>query len=385
MDDIHQKIAALRGAATQFSASGSQVHQIVANVAQTADDLAGIGFESPAAQAWMTHYRGRRGWMDQWANTLAHFADQLHDAADQVEAQAQTHDSQAQVHHGDIHQTDATAEPTETITPPEPREAVRHFEKPPMQETLHGKINRANVDDYLSTFNRARYEAMLRDTQLLDVKTAQLDQWVAACDGYALTARMLGERMATESTPQLAAQLSNVESQLEEAAARVKGISWEVDQMRQNMDTINARMALVRPAMGADLNLIRSMEGTTNPIWLRDNTYDCVRYVIERVPVPPQIANHAYLWDDRVSELRRYGITVGQEPLPGSVLVMEREHSYANDIYGHVMVVERVDADGSIWVTDNIHPDEAVLLQNLTDELSGSNIKYLYLPWHTQI
>jgi surface antigen len=62
---------------------------------------------------------------------------------------------------------------------------------------------------------------------------------------------------------------------------------------------------------------------------------------------------------------------------------MQPDHPFADDRFGHVMYVERVDPDGAVWVTDNFN-HEPVLLSRLTDEVSGPNIQYLYLPWQTQ-
>jgi hypothetical protein len=70
--------------------------------------------------------------------------------------------------------------------------------------------------------------------------------------------------------------------------------------------------------------------------------------------------------------------------LVGSVLVMEKAHPYADHVYGHLMLVNRVDADGAVWITDNTHPSVAIKLSSLTSETSGANISYLYLPWFTQ-
>jgi hypothetical protein len=61
---------------------------------------------------------------------------------------------------------------------------------------------------------------------------------------------------------------------------------------------------------------------------------------------------------------------------------MERDHPYADDIFGHLMYVEKVEGN-LIWVTDNNHATP-VLLSELTDELTGDNINYLYFPWRTK-
>jgi surface antigen len=109
-----------------------------------------------------------------------------------------------------------------------------------------------------------------------------------------------------------------------------------------------------------------------------------VNYIAGRVPIPGDLAANAHLWDDRAAELTRFGIRVGSEPLTGSILVMETDHPFASDNYGHVMLVESVGSDGSIWVTDNTHPTP-VRLSDLTDEVTGDRIKYLYLPWYTRV
>jgi hypothetical protein len=101
------------------------------------------------------------------------------------------------------------------------------------------------------------------------------------------------------------------------------------------------------------------------------------------MPIPEGIARHAFLWDDKAQQLAQYGVTSGDMPLVGSVVVLEKEHSYADDTFGHLLYVEGVE-DGDVWVTDNLHPNQPVKLANLTDELSGPNIKYLNFPWHTR-
>ena len=100
------------------------------------------------------------------------------------------------------------------------------------------------------------------------------------------------------------------------------------------------------------------------------------------MPIPPGIPGNAMTWIDNAAAHPEYGITVGTQPLAGSVIVMQPEHSFANDIFGHVMYVERVE-NGAIWVTDN-NNHTPVLLSSLTDELTGPNIQYMYFPWQTQ-
>jgi surface antigen len=115
---------------------------------------------------------------------------------------------------------------------------------------------------------------------------------------------------------------------------------------------------------------------------VKANTQDCVNYIVGKIPIPDGMAGNAYLWNERAAALPQYGVTSGDVPLVGSVLVMEQAHPYADPVFGHLMYVERVDMDG-VWVTDNVHA-EPVKLADLTDEVSGENIRYLYLPWHTR-
>jgi hypothetical protein len=102
------------------------------------------------------------------------------------------------------------------------------------------------------------------------------------------------------------------------------------------------------------------------------------------MPIPAVIANDAYLWNDNVLRYAEYGISSGDVPLPGSVIAFEREHSWADSQYGHLMYVEKV-VNGEVWITDNYHPNTAVRLTDITTEISGENVTYLYFPWHTRV
>lgn len=94
------------------------------------------------------------------------------------------------------------------------------------------------------------------------------------------------------------------------------------------------------------------------------------------------MALDAHSWNDLVLEHPEYGISIGDQPLEGSVIVLEREHSYADDVFGHVLYVESV-SDGEVWVTDNNNP-EPIRFSDLTDQTTGDLVSYLYFPWHTR-
>ncbi len=164
---------------------------------------------------------------------------------------------------------------------------------------------------------------------------------------------------------------------------QLQGLDAQISQTQYDLSSVDERLRRVLPTGGADLNVIAKMEFSSTPQVVLDNTQDCVNYVVGKFAIPPNMATDAHKWNENILKLRDYGISSGQVPLEGSVLVMERDHPYADDRYGHVLYVEQVDNRG-VWVTDNLHPDKAILLSDLTSETSGKNITYVYFPWHTK-
>ena len=157
-----------------------------------------------------------------------------------------------------------------------------------------------------------------------------------------------------------------------------------IEQLQTDMTNITTRLQTVAPGADADLTVITTLENGETAEIVLNNTYGCVNHVVTRIPIPMEMARDAHLWDDMAERYTQYGIRIGDQPLEGAVIVMETDHSYADDVNGHLMYIERIDPNGDVWITDNYHPDEPVLLSDLTDELDGENIHYLYLPWHTK-
>jgi surface antigen len=176
-------------------------------------------------------------------------------------------------------------------------------------------------------------------------------------------------RMMQQQAQQLEQEIVHHEQQ----AAELNG---EIALLRERLDR-------VQPAAGADWSVIRQMEQQQTPSYVLDNTYDCVRYVVGRVNIPDGLALNAYQWHEAAAQMPQLGIRVSDVPLVGAILQMDPQHSYADDAFGHVMVVERVQG-GEVWVTDNVHPDVPVRLSDLTQETGGAYLRYLYLPWHTR-
>src|SRR5690606_20064399 len=163
----------------------------------------------------------------------------------------------------------------------------------------------------------------------------------------------------------------------------IRAAELRIAELETRIDTTTARLIAVNPADNADVYLINSMEGGESAPYVLDNPRDCVNYIASRVPIPGELAANAHLWDERAAEFPQFGIRTGDAPKPGAILVMEADHPYADDRYGHVMLVERIDPSGSVWVTDNNH-SQPVRLDDLTAETTGPRVKYLYLPWFTQ-
>jgi hypothetical protein len=246
----------------------------------------------------------------------------------------------------------------------------------------------APLEAYMSGANR----------QLYDEIAASQDQIVAEQQNLELltTRRQAVEEQLNDLTSRLEqAGASTENARVESLRAEIVAIDGDIANSQARMtdletriSDIQTRLERVRPGPGADLDLIASLEGTRtidailNATRQSDNSINCVNWVVSQMPIPPGIPGNAMTWIDNAMARPEYGITVGNTPLAGSVIVMQPEHSFANDQFGHVMYVQRVE-NGLIWVTDN-NNHAPVLLQDLTDELTGPNIQYMYFPWQTQ-
>jgi len=234
--------------------------------------------------------------------------------------------------------------------------------------------NRALFDEWTKARNETSSAAAVRDDLLeqRQEKQQELNALKNRILTFNPTANLTGiERVVT------------LEAQIQALDAQIAVLDTQIARTEDKVNELAHRLQWVLPGAGADLEKLRAMEtGKTAQIVL-DNTYDCVHYVASRLPIPANMATDAHLWNDNVLKLAEYGLQRGDVPLPGSVLVMEREHPYADSVNGHVMYVEAVDERG-VWVTDNLHPDKPVLLSALTSEVTGPNISYVYFPWHTR-
>jgi hypothetical protein len=243
------------------------------------------------------------------------------------------------------------------------------------------------VDAYVNGANRPlldQLEATNEQIESSEASILNMQEQRAAVQAEldSLTTRLGPNAPENARVRALQEQIASIDAELTATQANLVAL-------QQQANTLTMRLERVAPAPGADLALIASLEGgTTSEAILRatrqaDNSVNCVNYICTRMNIPPGIPNNAMYWVQNAMEHPEYGITVGNEPLPGSVIVMQPEHSYGHDVFGHVMYVERVDPDGTIWITDNNYP-EMVRLQDLTSELNSPYIQYLYFPWETQ-
>jgi len=237
---------------------------------------------------------------------------------------------------------------------------------------------------YLSRRNAPLYTALLDKRQQAQTLEAEIEGLREARQQAQTEYDSLRNRLLSYD-PQR--DLSR-EARLEALAEAVQGWDERLSQaegqlrlVQADASTLELRLEVVRPQVGADLDIIRSLEdGQTSP-WVVANTQDCVRYIAQKVPIPDNLARDAHLWDEQVLANPQWGMGFSERPLAGAVLVMEKDHPYADDAYGHLMYVEQVDADGTVWVTDNDHPQQPIRLSDISPD--GQFLHYLVLPWHT--
>jgi len=258
--------------------------------------------------------------------------------------------------------------------------------RPVIRQTVTPEVGVAayTLGSYISHYNRPLYDSLLND-QTAIARDATLIQELRAerartqGDLVALQNRMATAGAVSTGTPQVNAlngQLDYLDKQEAAAQSRITAAQARVDDARE-------RLLRVTPPDGADPSVIRALEGAKSEPYVLANTRDCVNYIASRVAIPGDLAANAHLWDEKAAELTRFGIRVSDQPLAGSILVMETDHPFASDRFGHVMLVESVGKDGAVWVTDNTHPTP-VRLSDLTTEVTGERMKYLYLPWYTR-
>jgi predicted nuclease with TOPRIM domain len=405
MANVNANLTALREAANRLNQSSHRIEQSVQNVQTIIDELVGIGFESPAATQFMTLYNSQRGVMSHWAEQLLSFSAKLNESANAIEqALADSQSSSHHHSHAGVPFIAAAAAPLIAAplveTPPEPQWAQRQQWFPradPMRPTRYSAGMEApdapeakppqvhELDEYVSDANRDVYNELQGKRQQLSMSRTELVNLMETRDERLEELRALRNRLVSfdrdidvDGVPRVQA----LRHEITELNRRIADAQHGIGDLGNQVDELTTRLERVKPGPDADLNLIASLEHGETQDYIKERTEGCVNYIVSRMAIPDGIPGDAHLWNDNAEIFKQYGITSGTEPLVGSVLVMEREHSFADDIAGHIMYVERVE-NGQVWITDNNHMETPVLLSDLTDELSGPNLSYLYFPWQT--
>lgn len=386
MTTFEVRLESLRAAAAEMQQASRAISGALEAVQAEVNALYALGLPAGGVGAFSADYAANTGVMQEWPSKLARFATNLEQAADDIQQ--------------------AISQPVHPIAPlvlpfiPEsvPMALWGHgFEhqskdKGALPQTDVSNVSAAvsvpiAIGAYVSAINQPLYDELQREQRemgsnqlLLSVLTQTRESKLQ--DLTALKNNLLSFDPKTDvaHNPRVVALQGEIQGYDQQIATTQQTIQ----QQQANVNALTEWLNRVKPGAGADISLIQSLEqGQTNQ-WVKANTQDCVNYIVGRVPVPDGLARDAYLWNDQAAKLTQYGVTSGNVPLVGSVLVMEKTHSYADHVFGHLMLVNRVDADGAVWITDNNHPSVAVKLSDLTSEVSGANISYLYLPWFTQ-
>lgn len=246
-------------------------------------------------------------------------------------------------------------------------------------------MQKMTLGEYVSSRNRPLYDQLKATQDTLSDKSSAMTVLVTQRtnlteDLTALKNRMLSfdSSASVDNHPRVMA----LQGEIDVIDMQIADIELEIDSLQNDVTQLSERLDRVSPALGAEIEAIVPLEGAENPQWMHDSTYGCVNHVVDKMPLPNGFPRDALLWDDAATQLPQYGISWGDTPLEGSVLQLDPSHPYADDQYGHVLYVESVQGD-TVWVTDNIHPDEPVRLSDLTSQLSGDDMRYMYFPWHT--
>lgn len=386
MTTLEVRLDSLRTAAAAIEQGSRNISTALEAVQGEVAVLYALGLPAGGVGVFSEAYAAEAGAMQEWPVDLTRFATGLEQAADDIQQ--------------------AISQPAQPMTPlvlPFIPESVplalwgKPFEsqakRRPAVLTLDvngGETAAAAplvLGAYVSAINQPLYDALQREQRelannglLLAVLTQTRDS--RRQDLTALKNNLLSYDPQTDVAHNPRVQA--LEADIQAYDQQINHTQQIIQQQEASVASLTERLNRVRPGGGADITLLRELEYGHTSQWVQANTQDCVQYIATRVPIPDGLARDAYLWNEQAAKLTQYGVTSGSTPLVGAVLVMEQGHPYADPRYGHLMLVQAVDAEGGVWVTDNNHPTVPVKLSDLTSETSGATLSYLYLPWFTQ-
>lgn len=277
---VQARISGMRQAARELRASGNRIQESVRQVQLIGDSLiAQRGFEGAGARHFETNYLAARGRMNDWGQVLSDFAAKLEGAADDLE-QALV-DSQA-------YQAIALREGGESLISAH----VPGLTAAPLGLSALGSAAEAPapvpLDAYVAGSNRSLHNE-LRDLRseiesneaLLATLGEEREQRVQ--DMLALRNRLSGEGLDPEKA---AVRLQGIQTQIDQIDAQISSTQGEIATMQGRVADITERLELVKPAPGADLQLIASLEHSTTNEWIQRNTQDCVQHITHKLAIP---------------------------------------------------------------------------------------------------
>jgi len=367
MVEIEIKLDEMRRAAAEIRQSSVRIAASVGEVERVMSELFALGLHSPGILQLEAQYERQRGIMIEWAGALGTFGDHLEQAAGDIEQAA-------------LHPDGMRFNRLRFMLDLK----MRRVESIPVQGDLTPGVP-LMIGEWVSNANQPLYEQLIQKQAVLAQSETRLTTLLSTRQQISEDLLALRNRVISfdqMSKPDDMPRVKALEDEIKRADDEAIQTQNNIAKIRLEIQDLEQRLVRVAPAPGADLDLIRAMETGQTETWVKANTEGCVQYIATRMNVPDGIARNAYLWMQEAAKMPQYGISVGDAPLPGSVIVLAREHSFADDVYGHLMYVERVDAQG-VWITDNSHADP-VLLTDLTTEVSGPNLQYLYFPWETR-
>jgi uncharacterized coiled-coil protein SlyX len=365
MSQVEARISQLREAAEQLRRSSRRLQESIQATTDAVDPLIALSATPPN---FTPRYLAFRTQMTEWASTLDRFADQLGSAANDIDA----------ARDGRTYPGFMLLRRRRRVRPylPERRADPAALAPAPTPQPRP-------IGGYISERNKALYEQWRDRSDELQGREAALAGLIETRQQKAEDLAALRNRLHSYDPTRDIDQIPRIQAmqaEITQLDADMAATQNEIDIMQARVDHLEGRLSRVNPGPGAnDATLIALEQGETAP-WLHDNTFDCVRHVVGKFNVPANLAVDAHLWDDMAAQFSEYGVTTGDIPLEGSVLMMTPEHPYADDINGHIMYVERVE-NGVVWVSDDKNP-APVRLDEVTTE-QQQDMTYLYFPWHT--
>jgi len=372
MSEVSVRISELRNASERLKQSALRLQLAVDGVVPIVDQS--LMDAIPASESAIL-YQAQKANIASMPAKIQGFADNLSTAADDIATAVEAQS-------GGIHVVHFYA-PTRVKFNHSPN--VADFLRNNQTEMIASGQQKMTLSAYVSSRNRQVYNDLTTAQSNLNDKSSAMTLLVNQRtalneDMIALKNRLLSYDSSTvvETQPRVMA----MQTQLDQLDLQIADLETEITGLQTDVADLTERLDRVAPAVGAELESIVELEGATNPQWMRDSTYGCVNHIVDKMPLPNGVPRDALLWDDAAMQLPQYGISWGDTPLEGSVLQLDPSHPYADDQYGHVLYVESVQGD-TVWVTDNLNPNEPVRLQDLTSKLTGEDMRYLYFPWHT--